>query len=476
MFLKHYDTMTSRNRNLVLGRVLLEFLVLNLSLFLVIFTSKSVAVIRLEQEVLFSSALSLFLLFNIGWILIIIMNGDADYYLDNSLQKKVKSLSLNALILVGIVYTVSNLFQIVVFHQTILLFSILLFLCLDIIFTRLEFSLIRGPEKVDVNSHILIIGNRGKWGQWTQFTEKAQNEGYQVLGFLSGQEAPSSLPDFRVNGQISHLPKVLEDNPVDEIFIKVSSLEEEEVKQAIKTADYYGVRVNLVTETPNFLAVDYNPSTTFDNHLVLQLRKSPLDQFNYFLLKKTFDLFFALAVLILLSPLFVLIAFLISLDGRGTIFYCPLRKGEKGALFKCYKFRTMSICDDPVTGQKSTVANDPRITWIGKFLRKYDLDELPQFYNVLKGDMSVVGPRPHRVFLKNDFRKIVNEYMVRHYVKPGITGWAQVNGWRGPTKTPEQKRERVKYDLWYIGHWSFWLDIKIIFLTVFGRKTRKNAF
>lgn len=136
----------------------------------------------------------------------------------------------------------------------------------------------------------------------------------------------------------------------------------------------------------------------------------------------------------------------------------------------------MSVCDDPLNGTKSTVKNDPRITRVGRFLRKYDLDELPQFINVLRGEMSVVGPRPHRVNLQNDFRKIVDEYMVRHYIKPGLSGWAQVNGWRGPTETVRQKTERIKHDLWYIENWSLWLDIKIVFLTVFGRKSRQNAF
>ena len=109
-------------------------------------------------------------------------------------------------------------------------------------------------------------------------------------------------------------------------------------------------------------------------------------------------------------------------------------------------------------------------------MRKYDIDELPQFINVLKGDMSVVGPRPHRVNLNDELSKVVNRYMIRLYVKPGLTGWAQVNGWRGPTVTEEQKTQRIKHDLWYIENWSFWLDVKIIFLTVFGRKTRVNAF
>lgn len=203
---------------------------------------------------------------------------------------------------------------------------------------------------------------------------------------------------------------------------------------------------------------------------------TPLDQMRNLLLKKGFDFLFSLMVIIILSPVFLLIALLIAIEVRGSFLYCPLRKGEQGKTFKCYKFRTMSTCDDPSNGTKSTVKNDPRITRIGKFLRKYDLDELPQFFNVLLGNMSVVGPRPHRIFLQDDFRKIVNDYMVRHYVKPGITGWAQVNGWRGPTQSIEQKKERVKHDLWYIENWSLWLDFKIVFLTVFGRKTRKNAF
>ena len=164
------------------------------------------------------------------------------------------------------------------------------------------------------------------------------------------------------------------------------------------------------------------------------------------------------------------------MDGNGNIIYAPLRKGESGKAFRCYKFRTMKVNDNPINGTKSTVKNDPRLTKVGKYLRKFDLDELPQFFNVLKGDMSVVGPRPHRVNLQHDFRKIVNDYMVRHYVKPGVSGWAQVNGWRGPTTSDTQKKERIKHDLWYIENWNFWLDLKIIFLTVFGKKVRTNAF
>lgn len=144
--------------------------------------------------------------------------------------------------------------------------------------------------------------------------------------------------------------------------------------------------------------------------------------------------------------------------------------------FKLYKFRSMKENDEALGGKLSTSKNDPRITRLGKILRKYSLDELPQFMNVLQGYMSVVGPRPHRRYLNQELQGCVIRYMIRHYVKPGITGWAQVNGWRGPTDTEEQKRQRTLHDLWYIKNWSFWLDIKIILLTVLGKKTSQGAF
>jgi putative colanic acid biosynthesis UDP-glucose lipid carrier transferase len=136
----------------------------------------------------------------------------------------------------------------------------------------------------------------------------------------------------------------------------------------------------------------------------------------------------------------------------------------------------MSQNDAEVGGTLSTVKDDPRITRIGKILRKYNLDELPQFFNVFLGDMSIVGPRPHRHFLNQQMKEHIEKYMIRHYFRPGITGWAQVNGWRGPTETEEQISQRTAHDLWYIENWSFLLDLKIVWMTLFSRKSRLNAF
>jgi putative colanic acid biosynthesis UDP-glucose lipid carrier transferase len=193
-------------------------------------------------------------------------------------------------------------------------------------------------------------------------------------------------------------------------------------------------------------------------------------------IKTIFDKIFASVVIIVLAPLLLLIALWIKLDSKGPVFYCPVRIGRSGKAFKVYKFRSMWMNDNSTKGTLSTAKDDPRITRIGRILRKYSLDELPQFFNVILGNMSVVGPRPHRRFLDRHLQETVYQYMIRHYVKPGITGWAQVNGWRGPSETDEQKMQRTKHDLFYIEHWSFWFDLKIIFLTVFSSKARSSAY
>lgn len=298
--------------------------------------------------------------------------------------------------------------------------------------------------------------------------------GYNIIGYLQEEddESVDDSVDLAVFGGIDQLKNVLSNYSIDEIFIDTCDLDREAVIDAINIADSFGIRVKLIPENPYMLAKSYK-ALTIGELAVFKLRQSPLDNFSKTILKRLFDFGFALGVLIVLLPIFTIIALLILLDSRGPIFYTPYRKGEAGKTFKCYKFRTMSVCEDPMNGTKSTVVNDPRITRVGRILRKADLDELPQFFNVLKGEMSVIGPRPHRITLQDDLRKSVNDYMVRSYVKPGISGWAQVNGWRGPTVTAEQKTERIKHDLWYIENWSFWLDLKIIFLTVFGSHHKK---
>jgi putative colanic acid biosynthesis UDP-glucose lipid carrier transferase len=297
----------------------------------------------------------------------------------------------------------------------------------------------------------------------------------QIKGFIRCKKEECRVKEDRVVGKLKNIQNYLRDNPVDEIVIALPVKPSKKVRNILAAADYHGIRVKYIPDYQGLLGNNYKP-TRYGHIDVINVRQLPLDETLSFFIKNTFDKVFATATLLLLSPLFLTIAGLIKLESPGPVFYAPTRIGKAGKPFKVFKFRSMRINDAVAGGTLSTQRDDPRITRLGRILRKYSLDELPQFMNVLLGDMSVVGPRPHRSFLNQQFQQSVDKYMVRHYFKPGITGWAQVNGWRGPTDTPEQKAQRTRHDLWYVENWSLWLDIKIICLTIFSRKAHSSAF
>jgi putative colanic acid biosynthesis UDP-glucose lipid carrier transferase len=199
---------------------------------------------------------------------------------------------------------------------------------------------------------------------------------------------------------------------------------------------------------------------------VLSLRSEPLQDVGNRFKKRILDVVISLLVVILvLSWLIPLIGLLIFLESRGPIFFKQARTGKNNQPFMCLKFRSMKPNKD--ADAKQATKNDNRVTKLGRMLRKTSLDEFPQFINVLKGEMSLVGPRPHMVKHTDDYSQVVDQYMIRHFLKPGITGWAQVNGFRGEITEPKQIKMRVQNDLWYLENWNIWLDIKIMFLTVY---------
>jgi exopolysaccharide biosynthesis polyprenyl glycosylphosphotransferase len=206
------------------------------------------------------------------------------------------------------------------------------------------------------------------------------------------------------------------------------------------------------------------------------LRPEPLQiPFNR-IVKRGFDIVFSSLTLLVLTPIvFPIVALLIKLSSRGPIFFKQERTGEQGNSFWCWKFRTMQV--NPDADKVQATWNDARITSIGRFLRKTNMDELPQFLNVLKGEMSVVGPRPHMLKHTEDYRQRVSKFLVRHFAKPGITGWAQVNGFRGETKQVSDMEKRVEADIWYVENWSLLLDLRIIFKTILNMiRGEKNAY
>ena len=321
---------------------------------------------------------------------------------------------------------------------------------------------------------ILVLGAGRIGRQINDFCINHPQLGYHIEGFLDDNQVNGELSD-RVIGKIYDIDKVLQERRIDEIIIALPLNIEKKITHVINISEKYGKRIRIIPDYYRLLGRSFTVRRLGDLP-VINIREVPLDDLINHYIKRLFDIAFSILVLVLLSPIYVLLALFIKLESKGPVLYKPVRVGLDGKHFILYKFRTMRENDDHLNGSKSTVRNDPRITRFGKFIRKHNLDELPQFYNVLIGDMSVVGPRPHRLWLNEILQNDINEYMIRHYLRPGITGWAQVNGWRGPTDTEEKRIQRTNHDIWYMENWTFLLDIRIIFLTIFSKKARENSF
>lgn len=314
---------------------------------------------------------------------------------------------------------------------------------------------------------ILIIG-AGEVGQ--SFHESIllnPHFGYKLVGFLDDQ-APPYLNGHYL-GPIEHLEKTLTDRVVDEVMIALPAHAHEKIEGVIQTCSNHTIRVKIIPDYFRFVSGKFE-ITMFDRFPMISVRKDKLDEFHWYIIKRGFDAVFSLLMMIFfLSWLVPLIALIIKLTSRGPVFFKQERWGRNNKKIVCYKFRTMTADskDFDENGRfMQARKDDPRVTKFGRFLRKTNLDELPQFWNVLVGQMSVVGPRPHATPHNLESKDLIQNYMLRHLVKPGITGWAQINGYRGEAKDPKLMQERINHDLWYIENWSLWLDIEIIFVTI----------
>jgi Undecaprenyl-phosphate glucose phosphotransferase len=330
------------------------------------------------------------------------------------------------------------------------------------------------------NTHLylkptIIIGDNKLGTQLQNYFLHNKYLGIRPIGLLADQ--PASIRGANVIGSVSDFQKVFDRRPFEDAFIVLPLSQVDTIRNLIAVAERNGVRTHLVPNFSGSHEMHFKVSNLGDIPL-LQMRTFPLDTYVNRFMKRAFDMAFASLMILLLLPFGILIAIAIKLTSRGPVFFKTHRLGVTGAPFTIYKFRSMKYQPVPVSTDqfRSTTLNDERVTWLGKIMRKYSLDELPQLLNVLTNDMSVVGPRPHRINLNKALQQKMGAYMMRHTIKPGITGWAQVNGWRGPTETKIQYWGRTLHDLWYIEHWNFWLDLYIILLTLVGKKTRKNAF
>lgn len=320
--------------------------------------------------------------------------------------------------------------------------------------------------------HILLVGySRAAEGFIDRVRANGQ-WGYNIRGILDDHmETGCEYHGVRVLGGTEELLEILSENTLDEIAITLGLSEYSKLENIVELCEKSGVHTKFIPDYNSIL-----PTRPYMEDLqglpVINIRKVPLNRLINRVIKRTFDIIGASLALVLFSPLMLIIMALIKLTSQGPLIYSQVRVGLHNEEFKMYKFRSMEVQKESEEVQAWTIQNDPRVTGIGKFIRKTSIDELPQLINILKGDMSLVGPRPERPHFVDKFKEEIPRYMIKHQVRPGMTGWAQVNGYRGNTSI----RRRIAYDLYYIENWSMGFDVKIMFLTVFKGFINKNAY
>ncbi|MBU3143458.1 undecaprenyl-phosphate glucose phosphotransferase [Clostridium sp. CF012] len=406
----------------------------------------------------------------------------------------------------------SNVIGILIFILALYLFKvvdysrylIVIFGVLCIAFTFIERLvmrlLLRKLRKSGYNlKHILIVGlSEMTYELMSKLVFNAQ-WGYNIVGILDDNVVPGDLKinnnlkaelnnfdqetyeqaaatveyfqDTKILGEIDSLQTVLNEFNVDEIFITLNLNEYEKIGNVIGVCEKMGIRVQII---PGYYK--YIPSKPYledmDGLPMINLRYVPLDNFLNNFIKRAFDILLSTISIILFSPVMIVTSLIMKLTSPGPLIFKQERIGQNRKPFNMYKFRSMKIQSNEDEINQWTTKEDSRKTKFGGFIRKTSIDELPQLFNVLKGDMSLIGPRPERPFFVEKFKEEIPKYMIKHHVRPGMTGWAQVHGWRGDTSIDK----RIEYDIYYIENWSFSIDIKILWLTVFKGFMNKNAY
>ncbi|WP_282122588.1 undecaprenyl-phosphate glucose phosphotransferase [Algibacter mikhailovii] len=343
-------------------------------------------------------------------------------------------------------------------HNEVFRFFILLFLVFTI--WRITLHIIFKKYRIITGSNykqVVIVGSNESTKKLENFFYDEPGYGYKFLGFFTDSDDPDKT------GSIADSFKYIVDNQIDEVYCSVKELKNNQIKEFIEFCDIKVKTLKFIPDNKELYSKNFYLNY-YDITPILSLREFPLDDSIKSLTKRVFDILFSLTIIcFVLSWLIPVLGLIIILESKGPIFFRQNRPGIKEKGFGCYKFRSMTLNSKT---EVSATRNDARITRVGKFIRRTSIDELPQFFNVLFGSMSVVGPRPHLWRQNEIYGSKISKYMVRHFVKPGVTGLAQVRGYRGEIETKEDIVNRTKYDIFYIENWSLLLDFNIIIKTV----------
>lgn len=352
-----------------------------------------------------------------------------------------------------------------------------IFFCINVIFGILMRNIIRlilreMRSRGYNQKHILLVGYSRAAEQYMDRVLMNPSWGYTIRGILADNvERGTEYKGIKVIGSTENLQIILPQNKLDEIVITLGLAEYHKLEYIVAMCEKSGVHTKFIPDYNNII-----PTRPYTEDLmglpVINIRRVPLNNAINSLMKRCIDIFGAMVALILFSPIMVTVAVIIKVTSPGPLIFKQERIGKQNKPFYMYKFRSMVVQDEASEKKQWTTKNDSRVTPIGKFIRRTSIDEMPQFINVLKGDMSLVGPRPERPQFVEQFKEEIPRYMVKHQVRPGLTGWAQVNGYRGDTSI----RKRIDCDLYYIENWTLGFDFKIIIMTFFKGFVNKNAY
>jgi Undecaprenyl-phosphate glucose phosphotransferase len=354
-------------------------------------------------------------------------------------------------------------------RATMTLFSLLTGLSI-LAARRLSWSAVRHLRRQGYNQiHAVIVGTGRVARKTARALRRAGWMGIKPIGFVEDRQ-DRWTSDLNVMGTFAELPGLIEKYQIAQVFIALPMSRYNDARRVFDLLSQSLCEVRLVADVPDLAGLSLT-TTNLDGMPVIGLREGPHFGLNV-VVKRAMDVALSAVALVLLAPVMLLVALLVKLTSPGPVFYRQERCGLNGRSFQMLKFRSMRVDAEKHTGAVWAPKDDPRRTWLGAFLRKSSIDELPQLFNVLMGEMSLVGPRPERPVFISKFQKTIPNYMARHAVKAGITGWAQVHGWRGNTSL----RKRVQYDLYYITHWTPWLDLRIMWMTVWHGLFHRNAY
>ncbi len=346
-------------------------------------------------------------------------------------------------------------------------------ICVEVTIRNIIRECLRNMRRQGYNQkHIVMIGYSRATEQYIDRVKANPEWGYIIRGILADNvQRGTQYKGIKVIGRTENLTIILPENKLDEIVITLGLAEYHKLEHIVGMCEKSGVHTKFVPDYNNII-----PTKPYTEDLlgmpVINIRRVPLNNVLNALVKRCVDVFGAMVALLLFSPVMAVVAVIIKVTAPGPLIYSQERIGLQNKPFRMYKFRSMVVQDQSSEKRQWTVQNDPRVTPIGRFIRKTSIDELPQLINVLMGDMSLVGPRPERPQFVEQFKEEIPRYMIKHQVRPGLTGWAQVNGYRGDTSI----RKRIEHDLYYIENWTLGFDFKILFLTFFKGFVNKNAY